>query len=137
MAAYWNGNTGLVLVLFDANALMIPVQFGVDVFTGVEELVGAFEAVTLEDVRDELAGIARGRGNNAVAARVGVSLTTRCNIVKSPHQDVTVDSRIVRYAQEHHCVVVTNDRLLREELLSRKIDVIYLREKKRLDIIRG
>jgi uncharacterized protein len=33
--------------------------------------------------------------------------------------------------------VVTNDRHLRKELLSRHIDVIYLREKKRLEIIRG
>jgi rRNA-processing protein FCF1 len=126
-----------VLVLFDANALMIPVQFGVDIFTGVEELVGGFEAVTLEDVKDELAGIARGRGRDAAAARVGVSLAARCRVTRSPHQDVAVDDRIVRYAKEHHCVVVTNDRRLREELLSQHIDVIYLREKKRLDIIRG
>lgn len=126
-----------MLVLFDANALMIPVQFGVDVFTGVEELVGAFEAVTLEDVKDELAGLARGRGRDAAAARVGVTLTARCRVVRSPHQAVSVDNRIIRYAEEQRCVVVTNDRRLREELLSRHIDVIYLREKKRLDIIRG
>jgi len=126
-----------VLVLFDANALMIPVQFGVDIFTGVEELVGSFEAVTLEGVKDELAGLARGRGRDAAAARVGASLAARCHIVRSPHQDMPVDDRIVRYAEEHHCVVLTNDRRLREELLSRHIDVIYLREKKRLEIIRG
>ncbi|MDE4908662.1 nucleotide-binding protein [Methanogenium marinum] len=126
-----------MLVLFDTNALMIPVQFGVDVFTGVEELVGAFEPVTLEDVKDELAGLSRGRGRDAAAARVGATLAARCSLVKSPYQDVAVDDRIVRYAEEHRCVVVTNDRHLREELLCRHIDVIYLREKKRLEIIRG
>ena len=126
-----------MLVLFDANALMIPVQFGVDVFTGVEELIGAFEPVTLEDVKDELTGLSRGRGRDAAAAKVGATLVSRCRVVRSVHQDVTVDERIIRYAEEHHCVVVTNDRGLRGELLSRHIDVIYLREKKRLDIIRG
>ncbi|KAF1078962.1 PIN domain-containing protein [Methanogenium sp. MK-MG] len=126
-----------MLVLFDANALMVPVQFGVDIFTGVEELVGAFEPVTLEDVTDELTGLSRGRGRDAAAARVGVTLAARCRVVRSPHQNLMVDDRIIRYAEEHRCVVVTNDRRLREELLSRHIDVIYLREKKRLEIIRG
>ena len=126
-----------MLVLFDANALMIPVQFGVDIFTGVEELVGEFEPVTLEDVKSELMGLSLGRGRDAAAARVGAMLAARCSVVKSPFQDLTVDDRIVRYAEEHRCVVVTNDRHLRKELLSLHIDVIYLREKKRLEIIRG
>ena len=126
-----------MLVLFDANALMIPVQFGVDVFIGVEELVGAFEPVTLEGVHDELVGLSRGQGRNAAAARVGATLASRCRVVRSPHQDLPVDDRIVWYAEEFGCMVVTNDRVLREKLLRRHIDVIYLREKKRLDIIRG
>ncbi|WAI00317.1 type II toxin-antitoxin system VapC family toxin [Methanogenium organophilum] len=124
-------------VLFDANALMIPVQFGVDVFTGVEELVGAFEPVTLVGVNDELVGLSHGQGRNAAAARVGATLASRCSVVRSPYQTLPVDDRIVRYAEENGCIVVTNDRHLREELLRRHIDVIYLREKKRLDIIRG
>lgn len=126
-----------MLVLFDANALMIPVQFGVDIFTGVEELVGAFEPVTLVGVKDELVGLSQGQGRNAAAARVGAALASRCRVERSPHQDLPVDDRIVRYAEEHGCMVVTNDRGLREKLLRRHIDVIYLREKKRLDIIRG
>lgn len=124
-------------VLFDANALMIPVQFGVDVFTGVEELIGAFEPVTLAGVKDELVGLSRGKGRNAAAARVGATLASRCRVVRSPYQDLPVDDRIVQYAEECGCMVVTNDRCLREKLLYRHIDVIYLREKKRLDIIRG
>ena len=126
-----------MLVLFDANALMIPVQFGVDVFAGVEELVGAFVPVTLVGVNDELVGLSQGQGRNAAAARVGVALASRCRVVRSPHQALPVDDRIVRYAEESGCTVVTNDRRLREKLLHRHIDVIYLREKKRLEIIRG
>lgn len=73
-----------MLVLFDANALMIPVQFGVDIFTGVEELVGAFEPVTLEDVKDELTGLSRGRGRDAAAAR-WVSRSLRGAVWREAH----------------------------------------------------
>ncbi len=124
-------------VLLDANALMIPVQFGIDIFSEIEALVGAYEPVTLEDVTRELAGIASGRGRDAAAARVGIRLAGRCRVETSPHTDVPVDERIVRYAVENGCMVATNDRLLRSALLKRNIDVIYLREKKRLEIIRG
>ena len=124
-------------VLLDANALMIPVQFGIDIFSEIEALLGAYEPVTLEDVTRELAGIASGRGRDAAAARVGIRLAGRCLVEKSPHTDVPVDERIVRYAVENGCMVATNDRLLRSALLDRNIDVIYLREKKKLEIIRG
>ncbi len=116
---------------------MIPVQFGIDIFSEIEALVGAYEPVTLEDVTRELAGIASGRGRDATAARVGIRLAGRCRVETSPHTDVPVDERIVRYAVENGCMVATNDRLLRSALLKRNIDVIYLREKKRLEIIRG
>lgn len=124
-------------VLLDANALMIPVQFGIDIFSEIEALLGAYEPVTLEDVTRELAGIASGRGRDAAAARVGIRLAGRCLVEKSPYPDVPVDERIVRYAVENGCMVATNDRLLRSALLKRNIDVIYLREKKKLEIIRG
>jgi hypothetical protein len=68
---------------------------------------------------------------------VGATLASRCRVVRSQYQDLPVDDRIVQYAEECGCMVVTNDRCLREKLLYRHIDVIYLREKKRLDIIRG
>jgi len=116
---------------------MIPVQFGIDIFSEIEALVGAYEPVTLEDVTRELAGIASGRGRDAAAARVGIRLAGRCRVEKSPHKEVPVDERIILYAVENECMVATNDRLLKSALLNRNIDVIYLREKKKLEIIRG
>ena len=124
-------------VLLDANALMIPVQFGIDIFSEIEALLGAYEPVTLEDVTRELAGIASGKGRDAAAARVGIRLADRCRVEKSPYDDIPVDERIIRYAVENECMVATNDRLLRSALLKRNIDVVYLREKKKLEIIRG
>jgi len=126
-----------VSVLLDANGLMIPVQFGVDVFSGIEDLVGSFEPVTLEEVVRELEGLSKGRGRDAAAAKVGLSLSRRCTVEKSPVSGVPVDDMIVRFADSTGCMVLTNDRRLRERLLDKNIDVISLRNQKTLEIIRG
>ena len=137
MAPYRDGNPGRVRVLLDANGLMGPVQFGVDVFTEIEGLVGSFEPVTLEEVVRELEGLSRGRGRDAAAAKVGLSLARRCTVEKSPVNSVPVDDMITEFADMTGCMVMTNDRRLRERLLDKNIDVIYLRNQKTLEILRG
>ena len=91
MAPDWNGNTGRVRVLLDANALMMPAQFGVDIFGETELLIGAYEPVILEDVMYELEGISNGHGRAAAAARVALSLCEKCTIEASRHRDLPVD----------------------------------------------
>lgn len=124
-------------VLFDANALMIPGQFGVDIFSETEALIGSFEPVTLEGVISELEGLSHGRGRDASAARVGLSLSKRCIVLKNPADNIPVDDMIVKYADETGCIVMTNDRGLKNKLLDFHIDVIVLRNQKTLEIIKG
>lgn len=124
-------------VLLDANGLMVPGQFGVDIFEGIGWLVGSFEPVTLPEVIKELEGISGGRGRDASAARVAISLSKRCSLVRSPVEGVPVDDMIISYAVETGCMVMTNDRGLRERLLDKNIDVISLRNQKTLEILRS
>lgn len=124
-------------VLLDTNALMMPVQFGVDVFEEIRWLIGAYEPVTLEDIIRELEGLAMGRGDDATAARVALSLCSRCTIVQNGLQGDTVDERLAVYAEAEGCIVVTNDRKLKKTLLERGIDVITMRKKKKLEIVRA
>jgi rRNA-processing protein FCF1 len=126
-----------VRVLLDANGLMVPVQFGVDVFAEIEGLIGSFEPLTLEEIVKELEGLSKGRGRDAAAAKVGLSLANRCVVQKSPLTGVPVDDMIVEFADETGCIVMTNDRRLRERLLDKNIDVISLRNQKTLEMIRG
>jgi rRNA-processing protein FCF1 len=42
---------------------------------------------------------------------------------------------VINYAHENGCLVVTNDRRLRERLLSQGIGVISMRKQKRLELI--
>ncbi len=124
-------------VLLDANALMMPAQFGVDVYEELRLLFGDYEAITLEDVVGELAGLARGRGKNAAAARVGLAMAERSRILPSGSVRRYVDDRVAEFAEREGCVVVTNDRNLRNTLLDRGIDVVSMRKQKKLELIRG
>jgi len=44
---------------------------------------------------------------------------------------------VVRAAEESGCVVVTNDRAVRNSLLGKGLGVVTLRGRKRLEFIRG
>ena len=122
-------------VLFDANALMMPLEHGVDLFSEVQALVGAFEPVVPTEVRAELAGLARMRGRRGAAARFGLSLAARC--VEEPlGTDGTVDAGIAAYARDHDCLVATSDRALRQMLLRDGVPVIALRGARRITLER-
>jgi uncharacterized protein len=125
-----------MIVVLDTNACMMPSQFRIDLFEELRELLGSFEPVVLQEVVSELQGISQGQGNQAAAARFGISLSRMCRNVESGYNEGTVDDRIAGYAKNHGGMVVTNDRILRNLLLSRNIPVISLKNKKKLSIIR-
>lgn len=137
MAADRYGRSGRVRVLLDTNALLIPAQFGIDLYTELLGIFGDFEPITLEEVVDELTGLARGRGRDAAAARVGLALARRSTIVPSGSSAESVDERILEYARQEGCVVVTNDRELRKALLREGVDVVSMRRRRTLDLVRG
>jgi rRNA-processing protein FCF1 len=137
LATHRNGNTDRVRVLLDTNALLLPVQFRIDIFEEIGGIVGDYEPILLEGVRSELAGIARGRGKDAVAAQVGLSLCDRCTTVTQQTPQATVDEQILDYAKKTGCIVVTNDRMLRDALFKEGIDVIAMRKRKKLELLRA
>lgn len=124
-------------MLFDANALMIPLEHRVDLFSEVQALIGAFEAVVPREVKEELSGIAHQRGRRGAAARFGLTLAGRCTEESlDGGGDMTVDDRIARYARVHECVVATSDRELRRTLLRDGVPVLTLRGPRRITLER-
>lgn len=123
-------------VLFDTNALMIPFQFRVDIFEELRNLIGAYEPLILTEVLLELKGLSRGRGRSGSAARSALLLSGRCLESGSGYSEGTVDEKIIRFAGEHGCMVITNDRGLRDALLALGIPVITLMQQKKLEILR-
>lgn len=124
-------------MLLDTNALLMPAQFGVDLYDELLALFGDFEPITLEEVVGELSGLARGRGRDAAAARVGLALVRRSTVVPSGSTAEGVDNRVIEYARREGCTVVTNDRELRNALLREGVDVVSMRRQKTLELLRG
>jgi uncharacterized protein len=126
-----------VRLLLDTNAFLLPVQFGIDLVRELEGLFGACELLTLEGVLRELRGIGAGGGRDAAAARVGLTLAGRCTVLPSPEPPGDVDGDMIRAAGEQGCIVVTNDRAVKDALLERGLGVVTLRGRQRLEFIRG
>jgi len=135
MAVDWNGNSRRVNVVLDTNALMMPAQFGVDLFSGLTELLGAYVPLVPAEVIYELRGLSNGSGKNQAAARFGLTIAERCEVLPEWNEEIPVDDKVIKNAQEFNALVVTNDRALRKKLLEKKIPVIILRSRSRLEII--
>jgi rRNA-processing protein FCF1 len=119
-------------VAMDTSALMMPVESDVRVFEEVERLLGDFECIAPEAVRDELAKLSDGASEEAVAASVGADLAAdRCRTVE--HEASYADDVLVELADEFD-YVVTNDGPLKERLLDAGTPVIHIRGRNKLAI---
>ena len=83
----------------------------------------------------ELRGLAQGRGNNAAAARFGLTVAARCTVLPPLDEEVPVDDKVIRTAEMFNAVVVTNDKKLKDRLLSLRIPVVVLRSRSRLELM--
>ena len=125
----------MTTVGLDTNALMMPVEVGVRVFDELDRLLGAgmAEYVIPQPVVDELDALAAGGGQEAKAASVGKDLANRCRVVET--NESYADDALVELAEDgQFAYVVTNDRPLRDRLLSRGVRVIGVRGTNRLGI---
>nr|WP_292349245.1 MULTISPECIES: PIN domain-containing protein [unclassified Methanoregula] len=124
-------------ILLDANALMMPAQYQIDLFDELRALVGGYEPLVLKRVMNELEGISREKGQTGAAARMGLTIGSRCTVAEDKDlKPGTVDEQVVDYAVRNGCLVVTNDRRLRDELYARGIGVISMRKQKKLELLR-
>jgi len=126
-----------VKILLDTNALMMPMQFQIDLLDELRMLLGAFEPLVLSGVIGELTGLSHAKGRDGAAARHGLVLCEKCTIVESGElQSESIDAQVIEYAARNACMVVTNDRRIRNALLTRGISVISMRNQKKLEILR-
>lgn len=118
-------------VLIDTNGLLIPGQFGVDIFAELRRL-GYNEFLIPECVVRELHGLRlSARGRDRTAVNIALSLLERCRIVEDIPAG-SADETLEKMAVESGASVLTNDAQLKKRLCSKGISVIYLREKSHL-----
>ncbi|WP_292466767.1 DNA-binding protein [Methanolobus sp.] len=119
-------------VIIDTNALMIPVQFNVDIFTELKRL-GYDTHIVPTAVINELDKLIKNlKGEDRIAAKVARAMADRCKIITAEGH---ADNVILDLATGLSASVLTNDIGLRKRLEKRHVPVICLRQKNRLEII--
>jgi rRNA-processing protein FCF1 len=128
----------IIKVILDSNFLFVPLQFKIDIFEGITNLLNQrFEPVILSPIHRELRKMAE---KSSLKLRKQASLTLKlaekCSVIDvEKREEETNDDVIVRIAaQWSKCLVATNDRELRKKLRDINIPVIYLRQKSRFEL---
>jgi len=118
-------------VIIDTNGLMIPGQFGVDIFSELERLGFDSYLVLRASVRELEQIYLHGRGKDRTAAKIALSLLDRCTIIE---KNGYADNIILNLAVDTKAACLTNDTELKKRLCSKGVTNVYLREKTRLSI---
>ncbi len=118
-------------VIIDTNGMMVPGQFGLDIFSELERLGFDSYIVLLPSVKELEKIYAEGKGRDRKAAKIALSLLGRCTVVE---KNGFADDVIVEQAITEKAAVLTNDIELKKRLCSKGISTVYLREKTRLSI---
>ena len=119
--------------MLDTNFLLIPAQFGVDIFQEFDRLVTQkFELLIINDVIEELNELATISIKRKKEVQIAFELAKRCKILETNIPEVKLDDTddaIFHHAVSKKWIVATNDRKLRKKLRTHQIPVIYLRKK--------
>jgi rRNA-processing protein FCF1 len=118
-------------VIIDTNGLMIPGQFGIDIFMELKRLGFDSYVVPRASVRELEKISTHGRGRDRTAAKIALSLKERCTIVE---KEGFADDVIMELAVSTEDAVLTNDIILKKRLCSKGVTIVQLREKTHLSL---
>jgi len=121
----------MLKAVLDTNFLMLAHQFKVDIFGGLGELLGEYNAVTCKGVVDELTRMQSGKGGESTAAKYALKLL-KLGRIEIKKNEGGVDDWVVSYCARNGAVACTMDRELIERLKKEGVKVIILRGKSRL-----
>jgi rRNA-processing protein FCF1 len=123
-------------VILDSNALFVPLQFKIDIFTELETFLNrSFELILLSPIRREIERLAEeGSPKMRKNASFALKLVGKCKLVEIDEIGASPDDIIVKVARDWDCPVFTNDKALRKRLRDINVPVIYVRQKSHLEI---
>ncbi|MGV9102536.1 MAG: PIN domain-containing protein [Promethearchaeia archaeon] len=124
-------------VIVDTNFLMLPAQFGIDIFTQADEAVDRkTEFIVLDSVVAEVERkVSKATGSKEKRLlRVTTELMKRCRMVEVEDDmaGMPVDDQVLEYAKKVSGVIATNDKELRAKARKFEIPLLILRGRKRV-----
>lgn len=119
----------------DANFLMIPEEFNVDIFGEIRRLIDReYELTVPETVVNELKSLSKKGGEEGRAATVALELIDKKN-VRRIETEKGGDEGVIEAAESlENPSVATNDKRLKKKCKKRSYPVIYLRTRDHLEI---
>jgi len=123
----------MVLIILDTNFILIPMMFNVDIFSEIERIcIFDYELSIIDRSLDELKNI-KTKEKRFIKPTLELIKKKGIKIIKTK-DGKNVDEIIIETAKEKKAVVATQDALLRKSLKKDKIPVIYMRQKKYLEL---
>jgi rRNA-processing protein FCF1 len=118
--------------LLDANFLMIPGKFKVDVFRELEKF-GRPELFAIDLVVKELSKLSKGKGKDAFCAKLGLFFIQQKDIGILETEGKNADSEMLALAGKGF-TVCTQDKALIVKIRKKGFRVVFLRQGKYLEM---
>ncbi|MGQ9582740.1 MAG: type II toxin-antitoxin system VapC family toxin [Thermoplasmatota archaeon] len=120
---------GRTVVVLDANALMMPFQFSINLDAELSRVLPGCEAVVPSTVVEELERLASGSGGRE--ARAALGLARRYRVVEAEGRG---DGAVLGVALRLRAALLTNDARLRRRAQEAGLRVICMRERSHLEM---
>lgn len=115
-------------VILDANFLMVPKGFNIDVFTELKRVISKnFSLITLSSVVKELEKMGS-------AGKLALKMLKSKDVKVVDSKRNYADNDIVEYAKKGNVIVCTNDKELQDRLVKENTPVVYFRGKNTLGL---
>ena len=129
-----------LIVVIDTNFLTVPAQFGIDIFSEAERILERrLEYVLLSTAESELNEKLEMAPTTTEKRKflIAKELIDRCRVVTVDESIGTlpVDDQLLEYAISVKGVLATNDKELRIRAKNRRIPVLLMRGKKKLELV--
>ncbi|MBT8172341.1 hypothetical protein KJN74_05675 [Candidatus Bathyarchaeota archaeon] len=123
-------------IILDTNFFFIPFKFKLDIFEELANLLNQrFKPIILSSTQKELQGLVESAPKVRKQVILAFEFAKKCDLVQvKKGLTETYDDVIVRVASKSKTPVATNDKDLRIRLRQNQVPVIFLRQKRLLEL---
>jgi len=130
MASDWLRRDRDTIILLDSNAILIVFEFSVNLERELTRLFGKYKIVVPKPVVNELRFLSeQGDGRKKFIAKPALKLIEKYDVIDAEGKG---DKAILDLAKKLDCVVLTNDKKLRDEIKKLSLHAVYLKGKSKL-----
>ncbi|MDR0912774.1 MAG: twitching motility protein PilT [Methanobrevibacter sp.] len=121
-------------IIIDTNFFFIPFHFNIDIIDEFKKTFPGYKLVTTNFIIDELVGLKKNsKGKDRINSSLALKLakSDKINLINIDlKENEQVDDALIRISN----IIATNDKELRIKARKREIAIIYLRQKKFLEL---